>query len=81
MKISNNNIGCVAFNELAVGEVFLYKGAVYMKTEFSIHGYENAVKLETGELILIEKDRATHEEPFVIVLKAELKINGVKTTK
>lgn len=81
MKISNNNIGCVAFNELPVGSVFLYKNSVCMKTEFSIHGFENAVKLETGELILIEKDRTTFEEPFVVALKAELKINGVKTTK
>lgn len=81
MKISNSNIGCVAFSELTVGDVFLYKGSVCMKTEFSTHGYENAVKLETGELILIEKDRSTFEEPFVIVLKAELKVHGVKTTK
>ena len=37
------------FNDLSVGDVFVYEGAVYMKTDGSA-GDDNALHLASGEL-------------------------------
>lgn len=60
MKISDKRMKCTEFEDLKVGQIFLYNKEFYMKTTDSYcenNNYDNSVCLSNGELNFFEDNQ------------------------